>query len=247
MQLAGEGENLAYCDVDACVGTAREHADRVVGVKVRASANVVGSNGDEPLVRAREAADRLGAPLMVHIGEAPSGIETVLAALTTGDVLTHCFSGWRDNGLLDAEGQIRPSVLKAQRRGVVFDVGHGMRSFDSDVAQALLDQGFAPDTISSDIHAYAREAVGDLPAVMSKFLALGMSLGEVVARATLGPARALGGLSGASLQAGAPADVAVLELVDGPAEWEDTWGHTFAGGQRLRAVLTVQGGEIVHG
>jgi dihydroorotase len=245
MRLAGELENLAYCDVDACVACAREHADLVLGVKVRASANVVGAAGDEPLRRARAAADRLGLPLMVHIGQAPSGIETVLAALGEGDVLTHCFSGWRDNGLL-LDGRVRPSVLAAQRRGVRFDVGHGMGSFDAEVARALLDQGFAPDAISSDIHAYSRDAVGDLPAVMSKFLALGLSLEEVVARTTLHPARALG-LDAGTLRVGAPADVAVLELLDGPVEFEDTWGHAFAGERRLRTVTTVQRGEVVHG
>jgi dihydroorotase len=234
MRLAGEAENLAYCDVDACVGAAREHADLVLGVKVRASANVVGANADEPLRRARAAADRLGLPLMVHIGEAPSGIETVLNALGSGDVLTHCFSGWRDNGLL-LDGRIRPSVLAAQKRGVIFDVGHGMGSFDAEVARRLLDQGFAPDTISSDVHAYA---AARLPDVMSKFLALGLTLDEVVARTTIGPARALG----LTLHAD---DATVLELVDAPVEWEDTWGHMSAGAQRLRVVHTIQRGEIV--
>jgi len=243
MLLAGEAETLAYCDVDACVGAAREHADRILGVKVRASANVVGANGDEPLLRARAAADKLGRPLMVHIGEAPSGIETVLAHLGSGDVLTHCFSGWRDNGLLDADGRIRASVLEAQQRGVIFDVGHGMRSFDSEVARALLDQGFAPDTISSDVHAYTQAR---LPEVLSKFLALGLSLDEVIARATSGPARALG-MVGGTLQPGEPADVAVLELVERPVEFEDTWGHAFGGSAVLRPVLTIQGGEVVHG
>jgi dihydroorotase len=242
MLLAGEAENLAYCDVDACVGAAHEHADLVLGVKVRASANVVGANGDEPLRRARAAADKLSRPLMVHIGRAPSGIETVLAHLGSGDILTHCFSGWRDNGLLGEDGRIRPSVLEAQRRGVIFDVGHGMGSFDVEVARALLDQGFAPDTISSDIHAYS---TAQLPEVMSKFLALGLSLDEVVTRATLAPAQALGLASGA-LYEGVRADVTVLELVDEPSEWEDTWDHTFTGSQRLRVVLTIQGGEV-HG
>jgi dihydroorotase len=245
MLQAGELENLAYCDVDACVACAREHADLIAGVKVRAAANVVGANGDEPLRRARAAADRLGLPLMVHLGPAPSDVEVILAALGDGDVLTHCFTGWEGNGLL-LDGRVRPSVLAAQRRGVRFDVGHGMGSFDVEVARAMLDQDFAPDAISSDIHAYSREAVGDLPAVMSKFLALGLSLEEVVARATLHPARALG-LEAGTLREGAVADVAVLEVVDGPVEFHDTWGHAFAGQRRLRAVLTIQGGEVVHG
>jgi dihydroorotase len=116
-----------------------------------------------------------------------------------------------------------------------------MGSFDAEVARRLLDQGFAPDTISSDVHAYA---TARLPDVMSKFLALGLSLDEVVSRATIGPARALG-LSGGTLRGGERADVTVLELIDAAVEWEDTWGHTFPGTQRLRPVLTVQRGEIV--
>jgi dihydroorotase len=137
-------------------------------------------------------------------------------------------------------------VLAAQRRGVRFDVGHGMRSFDVEVARAMLAQGFAPDAISSDIHAYALDAVGDLPTVMSKFLALGLSLEEVVARTTLHPARALG-LDAGTLRVGAVADVAVLEVIDGPVEFADTWDHTFAGNRRLRAVATVRRGQVVQG
>jgi dihydroorotase len=244
MLRAGELENLAYCDVDTCVACAQAHSDLIVGVKVRASGNVVGASGDEPLRRARAAADRLGQPLMVHLGPAPSDTATILAALGAGDVLTHCFTGWEDNRLL-VDGRIRPAVLEAQRRGVRFDVGHGMGSFDAEIARTMIAEGFAPDAISSDIHAYSEAAVGDLPAVMSKFLALGLSLEEVVARTTLEPARVLG-LDAGTLRVGAPADVAVLEVLDGPVAFEDTWGHAFEGARRLRAVLTVRAGAIVH-
>jgi dihydroorotase len=248
IRLAGELENLAYCDEDVCVACAEEHRDLIVGVKVRASGNVVGPNGDEPLRRARRAADRLGLPLMVHLGPAPSRVETILDCLGAGDVLTHCFTGAADNRLLDEHGRLRPGVPAAQRRGVRFDVGHGMGSFDSEIARSMLAEGFAPDAISSDIHAYSAECVGDLPTVMAKFVALGLSLEEVVARTTLQPARVLGldGDGVGTLRVGAPADLVALEVVDGPVVFHDTWGHDFDGTRSLRAALTVQAGRIVH-
>lgn len=247
IMLAGELENLAYCDEPTAVAAAREHADRVIGIKVRASGNVVGASGSEPMLRARRVADELGLPLMVHLGPAPPGSDEIMATLRAGDVLTHCYTGFEDNRLL-VDGGVRESVLEARRRGVVFDVAHGMSAFDAEVAAGMLAEGFRPDTISSDVHAYSIDAVGDLPAVMSKFLALGMELAEVVACATAAPARHAGLLADGvgTLRVGAPADVAAFELVEGPVTYGDTRGGTFTGRRRLRTALTVRAGAIVH-
>lgn len=245
--LAGELENLAYADVDACLAAACEHADRVIGIKVRASGNVVGANGAEPMHRARRVADQLGLPLMVHLGPAPPDTEEILATLGAGDILTHCYTGFADNRLL-VDGRVRESVLAARERGVVFDVAHGMSAFDAEVAAGMIAEGFRPDTISSDVHAYSLDSVGDLPAVMSKLLALGMSLEEVIAAATIVPARHAGLATDGvgTLRPGAPGDVAAFEIVEGGITYADTRGHGFSGDRRLQAALTVRAGVIVH-
>jgi dihydroorotase len=245
--LAGELENLAYADEDACIAGAREHADRVIGIKVRASGNVVGRSGAEPMHRARRVADQLGLPLMVHLGPAPPGSDEIMATLRAGDVLTHCYTGFEDNRL-SIGGRVRESVLEARQRGVVFDVAHGMSAFDAEVASEMLAAGFRPDTISSDVHAYSLDAVGDLPTVMSKFLALGLPLDEVLLAATYAPARhaGLAAEGVGTLDVGAPADVAAFELVEGSVAYADTRGGTFHGTRRLRTALTVRAGVIVH-
>lgn len=245
--LAGELENLAYANEEVCLAGAREHADRVIGIKVRASGNVVGRSGAEPMHRARRVADRLGLPLMVHLGPAPPGSDEIMATLRSGDVLTHCYTGFEDNRL-SLGGRVRESVLEARERGVVFDVAHGMSAFDAEVATEMLAAGFRPDTISSDVHAYSLDAVGDLPTVMSKFLALGMGLEEVLACATFKPAVHAGMAADGvgTLRVGAPADVAAFELVAGQVAYADTRGGTFAGNRRLRTALTVRAGVIVH-
>lgn len=245
--LAGELENLAYCDEPTALASAREHSDLVIGIKVRASGNIVGANGAEPMLRARRVADELGLPLMIHLGPAPPGSDEIMAQLRRGDVLTHCYTGFQDNRLI-VGGRVRESVLAARERGVVFDVAHGMSAFDAEVASGMLAEGFRPDTISSDVHAYSLDSVGDLPAVMSKFLALGMGLEEVIACATLKPAvhAGLAADGVGTLRVGAPADIAAFELVDGPVTYGDTRGQTFTGSRRLRAALTVRAGAIVH-
>ena len=247
IQLAGELETLAYCDEPGALAAAREHADRIIGIKVRASGNVVGRSGAEPMHRARRVADRLGLPLMVHLGPAPPGSDEIMATLRAGDVLTHCYTGFEDNRLL-VDGSVRESVLEARRRGVVFDVAHGMSAFDAEVATEMLAAGFRLDTISSDVHAYSLDAVGDLPTVMSKFLALGMTLDEVLLAATHAPARhaGLAAEGVGTLDVGAPADVAAFELVEGSVAYADTRGGTFHGDRRLRTALTVRAGVIVH-
>lgn len=245
--LAGELENLAYCDEEVAAICARDHADRVIGIKVRASGNVVGASGAEPMLRARRVADRLGLPLMIHLGPAPPGSDEIMAELRAGDVLTHCFTGFEENRLFTG-GRVRESVLAARERGVVFDVAHGMAAFDAGAAADMLGAGFLPDTISSDVHAYSLDAVGDLPAVMSKFLALGMEVDDVIACATLKPAvhAGLAADGVGTLRVGAPGDVAAFELVEGPVTYADTRGETFSGSRRLRTALTVQAGAIVH-
>jgi dihydroorotase len=239
--------NIDYANVEACAKTVAENPDTVLGVKVRITDIVVGTNGVEPLRRARRAAELAGPGfrVMCHIGSAPGNLADVLDLLRPGDILTHAFSGIGNN--IVQGGQLIPAARAAKARGVIFDVGHGAGSFDFTVCEAAMMQGAHVDTISSDIHAMSINTPGypTLPWVMSKFLALGLSLEDVVARATVAPARIIGRVPGlGTLQIGAPADVAIFDYVDGPAvEFVDTRNNKRSGTKALVPVLTVKGGR----
>jgi dihydroorotase len=245
--------NIDFAQVDSAAKAVAENADMVIGVKVRMSENVIAKNGLEPLKRAIAACEKAGtgAKVMCHIG----GVETVelmsqiLDTLRAGDILTHCYSGAPN--LSDQftnivqNGRVLPAALAAKQRGVIFDVGHGGGSFDYTVAEAALAQGCPPDTISSDIHVFSGNTPGMpyLTWVMSKFLGLGFTLEQVVTMATINPAKIINRMPKlGTLQVGAPADAAILELVEGPVSFVDTRNNTRKGQAYLKPVQTVTAG-----
>ncbi|MBN8944237.1 MAG: amidohydrolase/deacetylase family metallohydrolase [Rhizobiales bacterium] len=245
--------NIDFAQVDACAMAIAENPDFVLGTKVRMSENVIARNGLEPLKRAILACERSGRPakVMVHIGgvETPALMTGILDLLRPGDVLTHAFSGAPNIAgaftNIVQDGRILPAALEAKRRGVVFDVGHGGGSFDFTVCEAAIRQGCPPDTISSDIHVWSGNTPGMpfLPWVMSKFLTLGYTLEQVVAMATAAPARVIDATSKVgTLGVGAPGDVAIMELVEGPVSFVDTRNNTRSGQAFLRPVQTVING-----
>ncbi|HTS51957.1 MAG TPA: amidohydrolase/deacetylase family metallohydrolase [Burkholderiales bacterium] len=242
----GEELNLDYLDVEAAARTVAENADVALGVKVRMTKSIVGANGLEPLKRALAAAERAGggARVMCHIGDAPGDLTDLLELLRPGDILTHAYSGVGNNTVQD--GRLLPAALAAKKRGVIIDVGHGGGSFDYTVAEPAIAQGLTPDTISSDIHAVSGNTPGMpyMPWVMSKFLNLGFGLEDVVAMATINPARVIGRVDKlGTLQVGAPADVSILELVDAPVTFVDTRKNTREGNRWLKPVQTVRAGR----
>jgi dihydroorotase len=218
----GESRELANCDVELAAATLGANRDLFAGVKVRMDGKAVGANGLEPLRRAVEAAAACGVPVMVHIGVAPPAVDEVLALLRPGDIVTHCASGLA-GGMLD-QGALSPAVIEAHAAGVLFDLGHGSGGFAFDVLEAQLKAGVVPYTISSDLHARCLYGpVFDLPTTMTKLLAAGLPLEQVVASATAHPARALGLAGGAgTLAVGAPADLAVFALEEGRFELVDS-------------------------
>jgi dihydroorotase len=239
--------------VDACAKTVAENPDIAIGVKVRMSENVIARNGAEPLRRAIQACEMAGTGgrVMVHIG----GVENValmieiLDLLRPGDILTHAYSGAPNIAgaftNIVQNGTLLPAALAAKRRGVLFDVGHGGGSFDYTVAEAAIAQGCTPDTISSDIHVVSGNTPGMpyLTWVMSKFLGLGYPLEQVVAMATINPARIINRAPKlGTLQVGAPGDVAIMELVEGDVSFVDTRNNTRKGRAYLKPVQTVTGG-----
>jgi dihydroorotase len=238
--------HLDFCDVDICERVANLNRDLVLGVKVRMGDTTVGPNGLEPLRRAREAAARLELPLMVHIAFAPPSIDEILDLMQEGDILTHCFTGLTMK-IIDDDGRLKESARRARDRGVIMDIGHGTGSFAFTTAEALLEVGFNPDVISTDIH---QLSIGgpmyDLPTTLSKFLALGISLENVVRAATIRPAEILGlERDVGTLRSGAFADIALFEMESGTHRFYDIDMNVREGTQLLRNTLTIVNGRVL--
>jgi dihydroorotase len=231
--MVGEGSDIRLCDPREAVAVAREHRDVIVGMKVRVGRIASGGNGAASFHAALEAADRLQQPLMAHLDYPPPSRAEVVGALRPGDVLTHCFKPF-PNDPRDGSGRIRAEILAARERGVIFDIGHGMGSLDFAVARAMLADGFLPDAISSDVHALCVDGPAfDLLVTLSKFVCLGMDLGEAIRAATATPARAIGRSDLGTLSPGSVADVTVLELRDGAYDYVDALGQVMRGDRRL--------------
>ena len=244
----GELFNIDYAQVDKCAKAVAENRDVVLGVKVRLSKNVVGSNGIEPLKRAIAAAQMAGpwARVMAHIGNCDAPLSDVLDMMRPGDIITHVYSGAFHKNNIVENGKLLPAALRAQARGVLFDVGHGGGSFDFDVCETALRAGLLPTTISSDVHSASIQSpsLPLLPNVLSKFLALGFSLDDVIAKATVVPAKIIDRVPGlGTLNVGAPADVAVFRLVEEPVTFLDTMGNKRDGRHKLVPVNVVKGGR----
>jgi dihydroorotase len=241
----GETINIKYADADATARTIAENQDIVLGAKVRESLAIVGDNGIEPLKRAIEAVELSGTKgrVMCHIGDAPGDLQVLVNQLRPGDILTHPYSSLGNNTVQN--GKVLPALLEAKKRGVILDVGHGAGSFNFDIAEAALQQGLTFDTISSDISTASGNTLSRpyLPWVLSKFLALGFSLEDVIEAATIKPAAIIGKVPKlGTLQVGAPGDVSILELIEGPVQLLDTANNPRTGKQYLKAVLTIREG-----
>ncbi|MBI2755945.1 MAG: amidohydrolase/deacetylase family metallohydrolase [Chloroflexi bacterium] len=245
--VIGELEDIRWANVDRAIEVARAYADVITGIKVRISTYHVGESAErtrEALRRARQAADAIGKPLMVHPGQTAIPLDEVLASLVDGDVLTHVYHG-RTEGVLDSAGQVRASVRAAAERNVHLDVGHGRGSFSWQVARAGLEQGLLPSTISSDIHAWNTAGpVFDLATTASKLLHLGLPLMEVVRRLTSTPAACIGraGELG-TLAPGAVADVSLFKLAEGDWAFQDSAGVEEHGRVRFEPVAVIRGGR----
>ena len=163
-----------------------------MGVKVRLSAAAETGGAAAALEQALEASRAAGVPLMVDVGGPGDFMPEALDRLGPGDILTHCFTGGGAT-IVDEAGRVRREARDARARGVRFDIGHGCGSFAWRSARAAVADGFPPDSISSDLHRYSVDVAGvDCLTMMAKFLALGMSLADVVGRVTVGPGASIG-------------------------------------------------------
>ena len=240
----GELEDMRWGRVDKAVEAAKAHAERIVGIKVRLTENIVGKNDVVALKRAVEAAGEIGKPVMIHIGGSHHPLDDLLPHLRTGDIVTHSFTG-NTNGILDNNDKVKDVAKDAADRGVIFDVGHGQGSFSFDVQEKAIEDGFWPGTVSSDLHRYNLHGpVYDMATTLSKYLFLGLSLDQVIELGTTRPARAvnLDPFIG-TLQVGADADIAITELREGPVTLTDARGVTRQGNQLILPVVTLRCGK----
>jgi dihydroorotase len=244
----GELLDLRHANPRLAIQTIEKNRDVILGIKIRLGKNLSGEHDLQALKLAREAADAVQLPIMVHIGGTTSPLPKILAMLKKGDIVTHCYRA-SSEGILNEKGRVLPAAFKAGERGVHFDVGHGQGSFAFEVAEKAMAQGLLPGTISSDLHHYnVYGPVFDLATTLSKFLLLGMTLEQVIERATTNAARALTFPLGlGTLKEGAEADVAVFELREGNFDFVDTVKQKRRGQLKLVPAATVKSGAIYGG
>jgi dihydroorotase len=243
----GELHDINSANVALAQGAIARNRDVVVGVKARLSNNVAGANDLEALRRAQEAAAPFNLPVMIHVGQNYSPLRSILALLKRGDIVTHIYAPGM-NGILDDKGVLSPEVMAAHRRGIVFDFGNGVNDhFDWDTVEKATRQGLWPDTFSTDWNVKSKTSgVVDLPNVMSKFIMLGMPLNQIIACATVNATRLFPAFDDrGTLNVGAPADVAIMELRDGTFDFLDNYKGVRSGRQRLFPAATVLAGKTV--
>lgn len=253
LNIVGEGmsggayeQDLADMDPKLTAMVARRYKDYIVGIKL------AHYSGPEwaPTERSVEAGVLADIPVMIDFGgHTPTlSLETLLMEkLRPGDILTHCYANVRGReAIVDDEGKLKPYALKAQERGIIFDVGHGGGSFLFSQAVPAIEQGLKPNTISTDLHTGSMNGgMKDMLNVVSKCLNMGMSLQEVIEASTWAPAQVIQRPELGNLDVGAEADVAVLRLREGAFGYLDVRGWKLEGDQKLECEMTLRAGSIV--
>lgn len=250
INIAGEGmvglpeQDLDGMNVDLTTAKIDQRPDRIVGVKV---AHYAGP-GWQPLDRGVQAAENTGTYVMVDqapIKSRPNN-EMLLEHLRPGDITTHCYGF--DKPMIDSDDKVKPYFFEARERGVKFDVGHGAGSFSFRIAKHAIDQGFPPDTVSTDMHtASILSNQGTMPETMTKMLVLGMDLPDIIERSTWTPALTIGHPELGNIGQTAYADIAVLEIAEGDFGLTDngSGNRVYPTGKRIVCQMTVRNGEVV--
>ncbi len=250
INIAGEGmvglpeQDLDGMNVDLTTAKIDQRPDRIVGVKV---AHYAGP-GWQPLDRGVQAAENTGTYVMVDqapIKSRPNN-QMLLEHLRPGDITTHCYGF--DKPMIDSDDKVKPYFFEARERGVKFDVGHGAGSFSFRIAKNAIDQGFPPDTVSTDMHtASILSNQGTMPETMTKMLVLGMDLPDIIKRSTWTPALTIGHPELGNIGQTAFADIAVLEIAEGDFGLTDngSGNRVYPTGKRIVCQMTVRNGEVV--
>ena len=237
-------------DLDKTIQVVSENRDLITGIKARMVSPALEIMGMEMPRLAKRAAKEAGVKLMVHIGDTekrydPNVIRQLLPILEEGDIVTHFFTA-NPGGVLDADGKLVPEAKEANDRGVWFDTAHGRMNFSFDVGERILDQGMTPHCISTDLTLPGRiRTVHSMTEMMSRFLAMGFTMDQVVTMSTLNPAKAVGVDDRlGSLAVGKQADISVLDIKEGDWVVHDVVGGTRSVDRAVLPVLSVKRGEV---
>lgn len=242
MTGAAHEQNLSDMNVDSAVALIKQYPDIITGVKIGHY------NGKEwtPFDNALNAARQAGKPLFVECHLPEYSLEDQLARMRPGDIITHTFEHIKERmPVVGEDGQVRPFVLAARKRGILFDLGHGGAGFWFDQALPAAKQGFYPNSFGTDLHRFSMNSgMKDMANVMSKFMAMGLSLEQVVEIATSNAARAIRHPELGSLKEGNPADIVLFHLREGDFGFMDSAGNSLRGNRKLEVELTVRQGKI---
>ena len=231
--MVGESEDLRLLHPRACLNVVNLYKDDLVGIKVRVGAKASGSMGHAPLDIALEVAEEAGLPVMCHLDWPPPNTKDVVSRLRPGDVLTHCFRPFPGSPAR-TDGKIKEEILEARERGVIFDIGHGVGSFGFSTAETMLQSGFLPDAISSDVHSLSIKGPAyDQLVTLSKFLHLGMDLKDIIAASTTGPARAIRRPDLVTLSPGCIEDATIVEIENTKTDYIDSLGEKRVGDKKF--------------
>lgn len=250
LNIAGEGmtggtreQNVDDMNADSTAKVIGENPDIIVGVKIGHY------NGKDwaPFDRAVSAASKSKKPLFVECHLPEYSLEDQLSKMRPGDMITHSFENIKERmPIIGEDGKVRPFVLDAKKRGILFDLGHGGAGFWFDQAVPASKQGFYPNSFGTDLHRFSmNSAMKDMSNVMSKFMALGMTFQQAVQTATWNPARAIGHEELGNLKAGNAADITVLRIREGEFGFMDSAGNGITGNKKLETEMTIRAGKIV--
>lgn len=254
LNIVGEGmrggyeQNLSDMDPKMTALVAKKYKDIVVGIKL---AHYEGHDWI-PADRAIEAGTLAGIPVMIDFGgsKPPLPIEELfLKHLRPGDIFTHCFGqlGNRESIVDLQTNKVKPFVYEARKRGIIFDVGYGNISFAYSQALPATKEGFFPNSISTDLHVGSmNDAMKDMLTCMSKFLAMGMSLHDVIQASTSNPAKEIKHEELGNLSVGSGADVAILDVVKGKFGLFDYTGYKIETDKKFECEMTIRAGKIIY-
>ncbi|MFC2066564.1 amidohydrolase/deacetylase family metallohydrolase [Chloroflexota bacterium] len=246
-----ELRDWAEIDLDATIACIESNRDIIKGVKLRLLGNIVASSGVEVLKVAKKVARKFGLPVMLHIGDSwkqvpPTLTREYLQLMEPGDILSHIFTT-KYGGILSSDGRVLPELREAMERGVVLEVAHGRSNVSFEVVRKCMSQGILPTVISTDVSRSSLNGpVYGMTVTMSKFIALGLDLKNVIEMSTINPARALSieGRVG-SLKLGMDADISIMELLSGTWKLEDSAQQTIEATTLIAPSMTIKSGELI--
>ncbi|CAG5017636.1 Adenine deaminase [Dyadobacter sp. CECT 9275] len=236
-------QNLEEMNADSAAKVIRENLETLVGVKI---GHYLGKDWG-PFDKAVAAAGKSGTPLFVECHLPEYSLADQLARMRPGDMITHTFENIAERmPIIGEDGKVRAFVRDARMRGILFDLGHGGAGFWFDQAIPAAKEHFYPDTFGTDLHRFSmNSAMKDMLHVMSKFMALGLTLDEVILRGTWNPAKAVRHQELGNLGEGKVADIVILGVREGKFGFVDSAGNSIQGNKKLEAELTIRHGKVV--